>query len=162
MHDPGEPGQRRVGEVVFSDEGFEGAPFPVPAGGGPVGVLGAGGVEGVTAFATALIAFDLTADPTLEEIGRIVHEADPADDRYDAPAATGLDVLIRGLTLTGGSDEPAHPGPPQARSTHIRWWLPMEAEDGVMVGAAPSLGIGVDQGGDQPRGTVVSPACWDG
>ena len=49
-------------------------------------------------------AFGLDADPALEEIGRIVHEADLADERYDAPAAAGLDVLIRGLTLTSGSD----------------------------------------------------------
>ena len=48
--------------------------------------------------------FGLTADPALEEIGRIVHEADLADERYDAPTAAGLDVLIRGLTLTSGSD----------------------------------------------------------
>ena len=40
----------------------------------------------------------------VEEIGHIVHEADLADERYDAPAAAGLDVLIRGLTLTSGSD----------------------------------------------------------
>jgi len=26
------------------------------------------------------------------------------DERYSAPAAAGLDVLIRGLTLTSGSD----------------------------------------------------------
>jgi hypothetical protein len=39
-------------------------------------------------------------DPVLWEIGRIVHEADLADERYDAPEATGLDVLIRGLSLT--------------------------------------------------------------
>ena len=55
-------------------------------------------------FETALEGFGLTADPALEEIGRIVHQADLADDRYDAPAAAGLDVLIRGLTLTCGSD----------------------------------------------------------
>jgi hypothetical protein len=55
-------------------------------------------------FETALAAFGLDADPALEEIGRIVHEADLADERYDAPAAAGLDVLIRGLTLTSGSD----------------------------------------------------------
>ena len=30
---------------------------------------------------------------------------DLADDRFDAPAAVGLDVLIRGLTLTGSSDD---------------------------------------------------------
>ena len=37
-----------------------------------------------------------TVTRRLEEIGRIVHEADLADERYDAPAAAGLDVLIRG------------------------------------------------------------------
>ena len=60
--------------------------------------------QGRCSFETALEGFGLTADPALEEIGRIVHEADLAEDRYDAPAATGLDVLIRGLTLTSGSD----------------------------------------------------------
>ena len=53
---------------------------------------------------TALASFGLDTDPALEQIGRIIHEADLADERYDAPAATGLDVLIRGLTLTSGSD----------------------------------------------------------
>ena len=48
--------------------------------------------------------FVFLADPALEEIGHIVHEADLADECYDAPAAAGLDVLIRGLTLTSGSD----------------------------------------------------------
>jgi chromate resistance exported protein len=60
--------------------------------------------EGRCSFETALEAFGLTTDPALEEIGHIVHEADLADERYDAPAAAGLDVLIRGLTLTSGSD----------------------------------------------------------
>jgi hypothetical protein len=60
--------------------------------------------HGRCSFETALIHFDLGADPALEEIGRIVHEADLADDTFDAPAATGLDVLIRGLTLTSDSD----------------------------------------------------------
>jgi hypothetical protein len=61
--------------------------------------------QGRCSFETALASFDLTADPALEEIGRIVHEADLADDRYDTPAAAGLDVLIRGLSLTSGSDD---------------------------------------------------------
>ena len=56
-------------------------------------------------FETALASFDLIADPALEEIGRIVHEADLADDRYDAPSAAGLDILIRGLALTSQSDD---------------------------------------------------------
>ncbi len=60
--------------------------------------------QGRCSFETALVSFGLAADPALEEIGRIVHEADLADERYDAPAAAGLDVLIRGLTLISGSD----------------------------------------------------------
>ncbi len=55
-------------------------------------------------FETALLQFGLT-DPVLEEIGRIVHEADLGDEQFDAPVAAGLDVLIRGLTLTSSSDE---------------------------------------------------------
>ena len=60
---------------------------------------------GRCSFETALAHYDLDADPALEEIGHIVHEADLADEQYDAPAAPGLDVLIRGLTMTTGSDE---------------------------------------------------------
>ncbi len=61
--------------------------------------------HGSCSFEIALAYFDLTADPALEEIGRIVHEADLADDTFDAPVAAGLDVLIRGLTLTGADDQ---------------------------------------------------------
>jgi hypothetical protein len=61
--------------------------------------------QGRCSFESALASFDLTADPALEEIGRIVHQADLGDDRYDAPAAEGLDILIRGLTLTSPSDD---------------------------------------------------------
>ena len=39
-------------------------------------------------------------DPVLWEIAKIVHEADLGDERYDAPEAVGLDVLLRGLSLT--------------------------------------------------------------
>jgi len=55
-------------------------------------------------FEVALTRYDLAADPVLEEIGRIIHVADLDDDSYDAPAAPGLDVLIRGLTLTSPDD----------------------------------------------------------
>ena len=56
-------------------------------------------------FETLLTRYDLTADPALEEIGHIIHEADLDDGLYDAPAAAGLDVLIRGLTLAGDDDQ---------------------------------------------------------
>jgi hypothetical protein len=36
-------------------------------------------------------------EPGVDRIGRIIHEADIEDDRYDAPEAPGLDAIIRGL-----------------------------------------------------------------
>jgi len=79
----------------------------VPADATPFDMRGAalGHHEGRCSFETALTSFGLDADPALEEMGRIVHEADLADERYDAPTAAGLDVLIRGLTLTSDSDQ---------------------------------------------------------
>ena len=49
-------------------------------------------------FETMLHRFNLD-DPVLWDVARIVHEADLADDRYDAPEARGLDVLLRGLSM---------------------------------------------------------------
>jgi hypothetical protein len=49
-------------------------------------------------FETFLVEYRLD-DPALDAIARIVHEADLGDERYDAPEAPGLDVLIRGLSL---------------------------------------------------------------
>lgn len=54
---------------------------------------------GDCSFETFLNRFELD-DPVLWEIARIIHEADLADERYDAPEAAGLDVLLRGLSLT--------------------------------------------------------------
>jgi hypothetical protein len=81
-------------------------PAAIPADATPFDVRGAalGHHHGNCSFETILACYELTTDPALEEIGHLVHEADLADDRYDAPAAPGLDVLIRGLTLTSGSD----------------------------------------------------------
>jgi hypothetical protein len=53
---------------------------------------------GDCSFETLLKHYDL-ADPALWDISRIVHEADLGDERYDAPEAPGLDVLIEGLAL---------------------------------------------------------------
>jgi hypothetical protein len=49
-------------------------------------------------FETMLHRFELT-DPVLWDLARIVHEADLADERFDAPAAPGLDVICRGLSM---------------------------------------------------------------
>jgi hypothetical protein len=44
-------------------------------------------------------------DPALWDMARIVHEADLEDERYDAPEARGLDVLIRGLSLVRSDEQ---------------------------------------------------------
>jgi hypothetical protein len=54
---------------------------------------------GECSFVTFLRRYDL-ADPILWELAQIVHDADLEDERYGAPEASGLDVLIRGLSLT--------------------------------------------------------------
>jgi hypothetical protein len=84
---------------------FPADPAAIPAGATPFDMRTAalGHHQDRCSFETALTSSGLT-DPALEEIARIVHEADLADERYDAPAAAGLDVLIRGLTLTSSSD----------------------------------------------------------
>jgi hypothetical protein len=89
-------------KFVFLDN-----PAEVPADATPFDMRGAalGHHQGKCSYETALASFGLDTDPALEEIGRIVHEADLADDRFDAPAAAGLDILIRGLTLTSNSDD---------------------------------------------------------
>lgn len=50
-------------------------------------------------FETLLRHHDLW-DPVLWRIGAIVHEADLEDGRFDAPEAAGLDVVLRGLSMT--------------------------------------------------------------
>jgi hypothetical protein len=55
-------------------------------------------------FETMLRRYELD-DPVLWDVARIVHEADLADDRYDAPEAAGLDVFLRGLSMVRRDDE---------------------------------------------------------
>ncbi len=43
-------------------------------------------------------------DQVLWAIAEIIHEADIEDDRYDAPEAPGLDVVLRGLFLIGDDE----------------------------------------------------------
>jgi hypothetical protein len=60
--------------------------------------------HGNCSFETFLERYELD-DPVLWEIAKIVHEADLADERYDAPEAPGFDVLLRGLSMTHPDDE---------------------------------------------------------
>jgi hypothetical protein len=55
-------------------------------------------------FETMLRRYELD-DPVLWDVARIVHEADLTDDRFDAPEALGLDVLLRGLSMVRSDDD---------------------------------------------------------
>jgi hypothetical protein len=59
---------------------------------------------GDCSFETILRRYDLD-DPVLWRIAAIVHEADLDDQRYDAPEAAGLDVVLRGLSITRSDHE---------------------------------------------------------
>ena len=61
--------------------------------------------DGGCTFETLLARYGLLDDDALAAIGRIVHEADIGDDRYDAPEAPGLDALIRGMSMTLADDD---------------------------------------------------------
>jgi hypothetical protein len=50
-------------------------------------------------FETILRRYELT-DPVLWKLAQLVHEADLDDERFDAPEAAGLDVVLRGLSMT--------------------------------------------------------------
>lgn len=88
-------------QFIFVDD-----PADVPQDATPFDMRGAAlsHREGRCSFETFLVHYEL-ADPVLAEVGRIVHEADLADERYDAPEAPGLDALIRGLALVRGDPE---------------------------------------------------------
>jgi len=55
-------------------------------------------------FETMLRHFGLD-DPVLWDVARIVHEADLADERFDAPEAVGVDVICRGLSMVLGDND---------------------------------------------------------
>jgi hypothetical protein len=59
---------------------------------------------GDCSFETILRRYDLD-DPVLWQIAAIVHEADLDDQRYDAPEAAGMDMILRGLSMTHGDAE---------------------------------------------------------
>jgi hypothetical protein len=85
---------------------FVGDPAEVPADATPFDMRGValGHVGGDCSFETMLRHFELT-DPVLWRIAEIVHVADLDDDRFDAPEAAGLDVLLRGLSMTGTDEQ---------------------------------------------------------
>ncbi|GIH97461.1 chromate resistance protein ChrB domain-containing protein [Planobispora siamensis] len=83
-------------EFVFVDD-----PARVPPEATPFDMRGAelGHHGGDCSFETILRRYELS-DPVLWRIAEIVHEADLDDERFDAPEAPGLDVILRGLSMT--------------------------------------------------------------
>ena len=88
-------------EFVFVDD-----PDEVPADATPFDIRGAelSHHGGDCSFETILRRYELD-DPALWDVARIVHEADLADDRFDALEAVGLDVICRGLSMVRDDDE---------------------------------------------------------
>jgi hypothetical protein len=60
--------------------------------------------DGDCSFETILRRYAID-DPVLWDVARIVHEADLADERYDAPEAPGLDAVCRGLSMVRPDEE---------------------------------------------------------
>src|SRR6266536_1572074 len=60
--------------------------------------------RGECSFEAFLREYELD-DPVLREIAQIVHDADLEDERYNAPEAPGLDVIMRGLSMIRGDAE---------------------------------------------------------
>lgn len=83
---------------IFFDD-----PDDVPDDATPFDIRGVelGHKEGGCSFETMLKHYEID-DPVLWEIAHIIHEADIGDERFDAPAAHGLDVLIRGMSMIEG------------------------------------------------------------
>jgi hypothetical protein len=86
---------------VFVDD-----PDDVPADATPFDMRGAelGHREGRCSFESILVRYELD-DPGLARLGRVVHEADLHDERFDAPEAAGLDAVVRGLGAVSRDDE---------------------------------------------------------
>lgn len=83
-------------EFVFVTE-----PADVPEGAVPFDMRGVDfGHHGDHCTFETLLQRHEIVDPVLWRIAQIVHQADIEDDVYDAPEAAGLDVVLRGLSLT--------------------------------------------------------------
>jgi hypothetical protein len=59
---------------------------------------------GDCSFETILRRYDVN-DPVLWKLAEIIHEADIDDERFDAPEAPGVDVVLRGLSMVCTDDQ---------------------------------------------------------
>ena len=88
-------------QFVFVDD-----PDELPADATPFDMRGVelGHRDGRCSFESFLIRYGLD-EPALARLGRLVHEIDIGDDRYDVPEAPGLDVILRGLAVEARDDD---------------------------------------------------------
>jgi hypothetical protein len=87
-------------EFVFVDD-----PDEIPPDATAFDLRGAelGHRDGRCSFESILVAYELD-EPGLARLGRVVHEADLRDERFDAPEAPGLDAVVRGLGAIARDD----------------------------------------------------------
>jgi len=80
-------------------------PAEVPSDATPFDMRGVelGHHGGDCSFETILRRYEIT-DPVLWRIAEIIHEADIDDERFNAPEAPGLDVVLRGLSMIGDDE----------------------------------------------------------
>src|SRR5436309_15610617 len=64
-----------------------------------------GHVDGRCSFESILLKYDLTGDPALVALGRIVHAADVAADIGTAPEGAGLKATAHGFAMLWQSDD---------------------------------------------------------
>lgn len=85
---------------------FVGDPDEIPGGATPfdIGSVPLSHHGTSCSFESILAHYELN-DSALDQIGKIVHEADLADEKYDAPEGPGLDLIIRGLSLVRSDHE---------------------------------------------------------
>ena len=89
-------------EFLFVPTGHK----PLPEGAEPFDIPGVrlSHHRGHCTFSTMLREYDLH-DPVLQRIARVVDEADTVQEVVLEPAATGLDVLCRGIRLISPNDQ---------------------------------------------------------
>jgi hypothetical protein len=90
----------RAAEFIFVTD-----PAEVPPDATPFDMRGVelGHHDDDCSFETILRRHEIT-DSVLWRIAEIIHEADLNDERYDAPEAPGLDVILRGLSMIGDDE----------------------------------------------------------
>jgi hypothetical protein len=73
----------------------------------PYDVKGAelGHVDGRCSFESIMLKYNLTGDPALAAVARIVHAADVADDIDTAPEGRGLKAIAHGFSSLFGTDD---------------------------------------------------------